>query len=342
MKKIIHKILLFSFLQAGCVSLNSNTEEKKPPKIDDKTSLKDALEASIDFGDETLKAVKKLISKRNEWHKAEIILHDNILKHQDHWSYISLLNAVHLFQLSDSKRAYQVFKVLVRSERSNVVELGWHLASALPSAAMSKEIEAKLTEALSNDEVSDALTPKMAEAVSNNGLKSSYTLVRQGLMEKSNIAFARAMISLNPKQAAEDFLDYLALAPIEELRQLNLKTVDMFTCTEILQHLMVVEAPVSHPHFDSIFNFAISRNNAMAEMARKVLDFYFPKYSQDLAFMLARMPPWMQVAFVERARTRMTPVVGVFLGDLKGVTAQKEVVEEIDSVKSDFTEQKQE
>ena len=35
------------------------------------------------------------------------------------------------------------------------------------------------------------------------------------------------MIALNPSKATKDFLDYLALASVSELRQLNVESVDL-------------------------------------------------------------------------------------------------------------------
>lgn len=328
-------VIFLAFILNACVSF-SGEKEVKVPKIEEKMPLADALSAGIDFGDETLKSVKKLISKRKEWTVAEDILFSNILKHGENWQGMRMINALHLYQQTEGKRAPELFKQMVHSEQGYVQNMAWELAASLPSPKMGVEVEARLTEALADDEVEEVLVPKMAEAVANNRLVHSYTFLRQGLLELGDVAFARAMIVLDARKSAHDFLDYLALAPIEELRQLNLKSVDLFTCTEILQHLMVAEVSISHPHFDSLFNFSVSRNNALGEMARKVLDVYFPKYSQNMAFMLARTPTWMQVAFIEKARNRMNPILGIFLANLKNSTSQKEVIEEINTVKSDF------
>ncbi len=37
------------------------------------------------------------------------------------------------------------------------------------------------------------------------GLRSAYSLVKRGLLEKDDEAFAKAMIALSPKRAAADF-----------------------------------------------------------------------------------------------------------------------------------------
>ena len=77
----------------------------------------------------------------------------------------------------------------------------------------------------------------MANAVAANQLTDAYTLIREGLMQQGGEEFVNAMIALNPKRASWDFLDYLAQASAEELRQLTLSSVDLFSCVAILKHL---------------------------------------------------------------------------------------------------------
>ncbi|MBP6218633.1 MAG: hypothetical protein KA436_08610 [Oligoflexales bacterium] len=333
------KWIFFLFLLPACVS-TSGDQPRTPPQIDETTPLKEAVEAAVDFGEDTLRSVQRQISRRKKWDEVGQLLQANILKHHKQWTKVELLNAMNLYVLSqnekDSLAAPELFKVLVRAESSSVQEAAWELASKLPSSIMAREIESKLTESLLENELDDVLVPKMADAVAANDLNSSYSILKQGLFQKGDVSFARGMTVLDPKKSAEDFLDYLAQAPIEELRQLNLKSVDLFSCMLALQHLLVQPVSVSHPHFDSLFQFAISRNSALAELSRKILDIYFPKYAQSMAFLLARQPTWIQVAFIEKVRSQMTPIMGVFLSELRESTTQKEVIEEIKSVRSEL------
>ena len=52
-----------------------------------------------------------------------------------------------------------------------------------------------------------------------------------------------------------------------------------------------------------------------------------------MAMTLAGLPVWIQLAFVEGVRERLTPNIGVFLNQLQQVTAHKEVLEEISALK---------
>jgi hypothetical protein len=212
-------------------------------------------------------------------------------------------------------------------------QLAWQLAADAPSQSMRHEIENYLTESVTENELSLVLIPAMADAVASNRLIESYTVVREGLLIANDIAFARAMIALNPQQASVDFLEYLAKAPVEELRQLTLKSVDVYTCTLILEHFQSYPPPVSNPRIDTLFLFTISRNNALAEMARDVLERYLPRHSESFAFSLSRLPAWMQIAFVERSSNRLTPVISLFLDDLKKATVDKDVIDEISGLK---------
>lgn len=320
------------FLIASCVSLQK--EEKKAPKITESTPLPEAIVAGIEFGGETLADVKKLIKRRKQWDKAEDLIFRLIKNHKADWPTVSLVNAVNLFQSNASHRAYQVYHDLVRSERVLERQLAWQLAAAQPSAKMAEEIDEILTESVLDNELKDHLLPRMADAVANNGLKESYTVVREGLFSNGDVAFARAMIVLAPKKASEDFMGYLAKAPIEELRQMNVQSVDVFTCTLILQHLLAVPPPMSDPRLEVLFLFSISRNNGLAEMARDVLEKLMPKNGEHLAFVLAQMPTWMQLAFVEKVNMRLTPVVSLFLDDLKQASPHPDVSDEIRSIKS--------
>jgi hypothetical protein len=140
------------------------------------------------------------------------------------------------------------------------------------------------------------------------------------------------MIQLNSKRANEDFLNYLALAPGEELRQLNLTSIDVFVCTEILQHMANNELPVTHSHFDHLFYFAISRNTALSDMARKVIENAMPSHAQHLAFLLSKLPPWAQIAYVDNTKSSTNTSVKLFLTELKKVSVQKDVRDEIDEI----------
>jgi hypothetical protein len=323
--------VLFLLLTVSCVSFNSK-KEKELPKITDTMPLKDAIVNAVEFGGPTLSQVNKLIKKRKEWSKAEEYLYKILLTDNDITA-SSLINAMELFRASQSSRAPIIFKKFVNDSTLIKRQLAWQLAADAPSQAMGREVENHLTEAVAENELNLVYIPAMADAVAANRLVDSYTIVREGLYFSGDIAFARAMITLNPGQASIDFLEYLAKAPVEELRQMSLKSVDVYTCTLILEHFRAYQPPVSNPRIETLFFYSISRNNALAEMARDVFEKYLPKHSEAFALTLSRLPSWMQLAFVERSSKRLTPVISLFLDDLRKVSADKDVVDEISGLK---------
>ncbi len=325
-------LFLVAVLSVSCVSFDSK-KDIKPPKITEKMLLKEALAGGIEFGGTTLDEVKKLIKKRKEWRKAEEYLFKILMTESDEFPIPSLINTMDLFRTAQSKRSHLVFRKYVHERAIIKRQVGWQLAADVPSEMMGREIETLLTETIADDELNQLFIPAMADAVASNRLIDSYTIIREGLFAVDDIAFARAMIALNPLRASEDFLEYLGKAPVEELRQLTLKSVDVYTCTLILEHFQAYPPAVSNPRMETLFLYTISRNNALAEMARDVLERYLPKNSEAFAFTLAQLPSWMQIAFIERSSKRLTPVISLFLDDLKKVSADKDVVDEISGLK---------
>jgi hypothetical protein len=140
------------------------------------------------------------------------------------------------------------------------------------------------------------------------------------------------MIAIAPEQAAADFMVYLAQAPVEELRQLSLTSVDLFCCMEMLKHLQKVPVSIYHPNFSHLFYYATSRNQALAELGQEVLSGYSPKYNAYLAYLFGVQPEWVQLAYIEGIRRNMTPVATLFLFEVKKNSRHQEIIDEINSM----------
>lgn len=322
----------------ACVSPDGDkrAEQKEvvpPPKITADMPLDKALEAGIDFGGDTLQDVKHLIKKRGEQQKAAQLLEPSIRDGYEKWEHHQLLNAGHLYAATPAPLDPKLFHQLVSADRPIARQLGWQLAAAKPSAIIARAVEAELTRAVADNELDGVLLPQMATAVQTNRLKSSYTVVRNGLLAKGNEEFAAAMIALDPARASDDFLQYLALAPAEELRQLTLSSVNLYTCIAILRHMQRVPPSLGAAQFDHLFVFAVSRNTGLAELAQNVIETYVPQRTEVVAQSLARHPAWVQIAYLENARQKMNPKLGLLLGELKKATAENDVVEEIEEIK---------
>lgn len=329
-------IAVFATLHAGCATTGKKPEEQvqqePPPEIYANMPLDKAISAAVDFGGDTLENVKALIKKRNEAAQTAAIvakaLTDQVGDMQPH----QLLNAAHLYATHADRLPPDLFTQLVRSSRIPVRMLGWQLAASKPSQEIARAMDVELTRAIAAGEEESVLVPQMANAVRANRLSSSYTVVRQGLMTLGSEEFALAMAALDPRRSSDDFLKYLALVPPEELRQLTLSSVNLYTCVAILKHMRRYPPAVGAANFENLYFYSVSRNTGLAELAQEVLESFLPHQSEILAQMLAKHPVWVQMAYLESSRRRMNPKVGLLLGDLKEYTPEKDVANEIKDI----------
>lgn len=332
------KILIFTMilgLTTSCTTTGSKapTPEQQAPRITKEIPLQEALQAGIDFGGETAKDVRKLVSKRKQWPMAEKILYqaiqDGIIKYENP----QLINAVMLYIAGPVTPQEALFQQLVSSGRPLARQLAWQMAAALPGKVMRLAMEREMNRAVFDDEEDEILIPAMASAVQSNRLTSAYSLVRRGLMLKGNEDFAQAMVTLNPEQATNDFLDYLSLCPPEELRQLTVSTINVLSATIAFGHMMKFPPRVSDSRVETLFYYAISRNPGINEAANLVIDRMTEKNQSAMAITLARMPLWTQVAYIEASRRNLSSTKRVFLGELRRVSSQSEIVDELTDIK---------
>ncbi len=330
MKIIMFALVVFAII--GCVTLNNDSEKKTPPAINEKMSNDAAVEAGIEFGGETLSKVKDLLNKRQRLVPEARNLEKNLMEDFAGMSDSRLINTVNLYLHSESPKAPQLVLKMLDSAKNLHRQLAWHIAGGMPSTKMGETIEGFLTQVITDNRLGEYLSPGLADAIADNHLRSSYTILRQGLMETNNVAFAKAMMAVDPQKSSSDFLDYLAQAPVEELRQLNLETLDLFTCMEVLKHLQKYPASIYQQSFANLFLFATSRNIGLAELAHQVLLTYSPTQNLYLSYLFNLQPEWVQLAYVEGVRKNLTPVASLFLMEAKKGSRHQEVVDEINSM----------
>ena len=322
------KKMLLALLAAFTVSCVSMDEEANVPKITEKMTVKEIVDIGIKAGGEPFTEAKKALKKRNAHTEAHAITTDRLLSgpkdHQEAWRLVQLFLATSRVFVSP-----KVVETLLTSQDTFMRRLGWKIAASRPSDLVAVVLERHLTRVVLDGEEESLLLPEMALAAKANKLKSTYSLLRLGLMKKGGVEFVEAMNLLNPERSPQDFMDYLGLATIEDLRQMNQKTVDLATCLSILKILVDKGVPFGHPKFEHLFLYSVSRNGALSELASAVLEKFMPQNRGQLAFTLARLPVWVQLAYVESTRDRMNANIGLFLHELKVATAHKEVIEEI-------------
>ena len=332
-KKMV--LLASTLAMSACVTTKPEkpeiTQAEPAPEITPDMSLDKALEVGINYGGLTLDSVKKLIKTRGESARAAKLI-ENTLDQQTDLQPHQMMNAAHLFITNADRLEPEFFRKLVRSSRVPARMLGWQLAAGKPSKEIAITIEAELTRAIDSGTEENTLVPQMANAVRANQLKSSYTVVRQGLMSNGAEEFVLAMAALEPDRASNDFLKYLAMVPPEELRQLTLSSVNLYSCIAILKHMRRHLPDTASSNFENLYFYSVSRNTGLAELAQEVLESYLPQNSEILAQMLAKHPVWVQMAYLESSRRRMNPKIGLLLGELKQATPEKDVAREISEI----------
>ena len=320
---------------SGCATTSEKTQKevKQAPEITKDMKLEDALQASIEFGGDTARSVRKLVAKRKEWPLAERFLveaiQDGIIKYEN----FQLINTLMMYVSGPVKPSDVLFHKMVTSGRPLARQLGWQMAAALPSKVMRNAIEREMNRALVEGEESEILIPQMANAVQANRMVGAYTMVREGLMTTSHEDFAAAMAVLDPVRASADFLDYLSLCPPEELRQLSVSSINVYSATIALNHMLKHPPSLNSPRLETIFYYAISRNSGLSDLGMMLVDHMGSEHKQQMALTLSRLPAWAQVAFVEGSRRNLTPGRRVFLTELREVSSQSEVTDELGELK---------
>ena len=325
------KFIAFTFCLLFIFSCTT-TIDYSTEVITQDTKTEDAIEIAILRGGVNIKNTLRLIATRGDHEIAKKILMDKLITKEERASFSEQANMIALLQSFKLKAesAILLFETLKASLDSKQRELAWGIATAFPSRELGVHIEKHLSQALLSDDLERELVPAMADALSQNYLVSSYSILKQGLLKIHDSSFVQAMITLNPKAAEKDFLEYLGMIPLEELRQLNLESSDIFICLEILDYLLKRNPIPTHPNYENLFNFAISRNPSLSSAAIKILERASTEYRPHLAQMLSRAPGWVQLAYIEKVRRNSTVKTRLFLKELKEISSKALVQKEIE------------
>lgn len=331
MRQNILFISIFAFALNHCVtpSKEERFDPKNAPNLTEDTPVEKIIEGAIDFGGIQMDKARTLITKKKAWSQTVKIVAQDISDNMQTYESFQLVNAVNLLQISPYALDEGMFLKLVSSGRQLAKQLGWQLAAAKPSKKVAAMIDKELTRAITENDENSVFLQQVAAAVQANHLKSSYSLMRQALFTTNQEYFALAMAALEPQKASEDFIEYLAIAPVDELRQITMHTLDPFTCMFALQHLERNPASVTNPRIEVLFLYGISRNTALADEASRLLDKYFEENPGLFAQLLGRQQVWVQVAFIENIRRNNNATKKKFLSELRNTSSSEEVLDEL-------------
>ncbi len=319
--------LLGSLLLTAC----QTTQDAKKPEITRDMPLAEAYSLAKTHGSDVMQRVKELAKERKELPKLAEITENDLIHNHSKLSAPELSHATNMYVFSSQKADPKVIRALLTANQPEVRKVGWRLAAVKPSPEVVAVIDNVLNNALRDGQEDGILDPDMAKALQENDMKKDYTFLERGLALQGAPEYATAMLAIDPKSATPAFLNYLMRADLEDLRQLNQKSINVYTCTVIFRFLIENPLPISHPGVASLFLFAVSRNRGLADMANAVLEKQIPEHRASFAIILARLPVPVQVAFIENSQREMTANLRLLLHDLKDVAQNKEVIEELNS-----------
>ena len=315
----------------GCATVSS--DNKEPPKITAEMPFEQAIQIALVHGGKRLEDFKAYAKSRQSFAEVSRYAEKLIISSGQSMPLAQLIHAAHLYRFSSPKLNPQIVETLLQSgAEASRKRIGWQLAGLMPSNAVSQAIERVMSRAVLAGNENQYIMPEMADAVLQNHIASLYSFMRLGLLGQGNDNYAKAMSVLQPEKAARDFVDYLALASLDDLRQMNQETVNMYTCLVILRFYLEHPLPVADSKVSHLYLYAVSRNNALSEMARAVLDRQIPSYKDQLLYYLSRQPLEVQMAFVEGTRHSPSANIKLMLNDFKTMTAFREVEQEIESI----------
>lgn len=325
---------LMTLILACSVSCVSMEDKDLPPELTHKSTIKELLNGSLDFGGKVLKQTKKIVTETNRWPQMATELRLYLKQNLRLENKANILRAAHLYQASVPALEPEVLRLFTRHHSSEIAVIGWQLAAIRPSSAVKRFIEEEVSYFVIRNWESKLLIPTFAMAVQENEVKSVYSLLQLGLDQSGNDEFAKAMVFLDPERSSAPFMDYLGKATIEDLRQINQSSINVYTCLVILRHFAFNPIPLGHPNVSHLFMYAVSRNTGLSEMARDVIESQLPEFKEQMVHALASLPMEVQISFVEGTRRQPSSNFRILMSQLKLSTRYHQVVEEIDAIKT--------
>ena len=326
-------VVLLLSVCIGALSCVTVSEDNTPPAITKEMPVQERFDVALKFGGASLKNVKKVTTIEKQWPEmakvARTYLRNNVRSAERE----EIIRAAQIYQSSVPALEPKVLQIFTRHPSQEISVIGWQLAALRPSEELKTFIEEEVSYFVMRGKETRILMPELASAIMENEVHSVYSVLELGLSENKGDDFAKAMIALNPDAAAGSFMDYLNIATIEDLRQMNQTTVDVYTCLVILRFFMNNPLPLGHQGISQLFAYAVSRNSALSDMAREVIDRQVPSYKEAMTFALASLPMRVQIAFVEGSRRNPSSNYRLLLSHLRQVTRYHQVIEEIDAIK---------
>lgn len=223
-----------------------------------------------------------------------------------------------LFATGPASVAVQVFDHIPDVTNPETVKAAWLLAAANPSPKMGEAVSRRLSRKLAKSKNSStAISPAVAKALAANNITESYTLIRTSLIQSDNSEYVRAMATLEPTLAAEDFATYLSKIPVNEIYSGTFLHSNSHTVRDILRHMEQYPPTIHHPNFEHLFFFAISKDKEVHASANVILNRVMPDHEDHLALVLSQLPPTVQSTYIEQHKEPANHSQAQFLDSVK-------------------------
>lgn len=325
-------LLALGLMMFGCVSVQE--QNMRSIQIDTNSPLKKVIWSAITKSGAQMIKAKEWISKNKNWKETQSILYQYLATHHPRLPKNLLRNSAHLYTYIQHPASIRLMYDMVNSSQEESKKAGWTIAAELPTKEVREFIERQVSHLIINERDAELKIPELAKAIAANDVKSSYSILKSGLMETGDIEFAKAMVYMKKKGSSREFLEYLIQASPEELRQLSIKKVNPLTATYILKHMKSFPPSISSTMFSYLFYYSVSRYPAFSELTFEIFDRYASDSDQVyISALLARMPKWVQIAFVENTRRNMNITRKRILIGLKNSSALPDVIDEISNLR---------
>lgn len=295
----LHVALLL--LVAGCVGRHMavlDGDELAGSGEEAGVELQDLIDQAL-ASPKKVKGIAQTIIRRHEAGLAQSELMARLTSDRDDLLTSELRAAVELYLLLPEANLPSLFNVLVDARRMSVRRTGWQVAAMYPSTEMGEAVSHELSRRATRGGTT-GMSPEAAVAVRTNELKEAYPLLRTALMAEGHVAYAKAMISLNPEAAADDLLVYLGAIPSEMLTNGKLSKAQRTTCAAALEHFSTHTPSLHNPSFRQLFFFASAADDRLSDAASKLLVSFVKDRPEHFSFLLAQMPAATQKSFLDR------------------------------------------
>ena len=337
---------LGSQLLMGCAHFDQLKQQARTPAPVDYAQPK-TLAGAIDQGGELFMGLLNEMGRSSsEAQKVNDMVNQHlpslIIAHSKTWNLKQLERATEILHYSDHSYPWLVFSHILNSPHQEGPAMAWKsLTSVTSSHDHQLMVDSVLSKALSDNDLDRHLVPEMADVVRLWKVTTVYDVVKLGLLSKGDPGFALAMAHLKPKQASDDFLNYLALVPDSDLRQLSMASIQDLTASQILNHLHHHPPNIAHRHISKLFVFAASRQMNLRQVALSIVDKIVPTAPPTMSYLLSRQPKWVQQTIIEEARRAMTAQRKLLLTGLSELTPDKDILEEISWLDSQHSSEQQ-